>query len=142
VECIYSDPINAHHTTLLKRKYERLEEQTDDEHHLLELLRSASAADATRILGCLRSGDDTQSVVDFAHDLTLSRSTPSDTVLQDQSDGGTDLLVASGNAQLAATVDVLPPDARDAVTERHEQVGCISVAQIGDVSLPSFHTLL
>jgi hypothetical protein len=71
--CVYVEPTDVHHTTLLKRKYVRLEEQNDEEHRLLELLRSAGATDALRIVECLRAGDDTQSVIDFAHDLTPGR---------------------------------------------------------------------
>jgi len=124
---------------LLKRKYERLEEQSDDEHQLLELLRSAYATDAMQVLRCLRSGDDTQSVIDFARDLTLAGSAFSNTILQDQNDEDNSLLVASNNTISAAITDVLPPGARDPVAERYEQIGSASVSQIDYVSLlPSF----
>ena len=126
---------------MLKRKYERLEEQSDDEHQLLELLRFACATDAMRILGCLRSGDDTQSVVDFARDLALAGSASSNTLLQDPNDEDKSLLVASDNTISAAITDVLPPGARNPVAERYEQIDSASVSQIDYVSLPSFHTL-
>ena len=45
-----------------------LEERSDDNHHILELLRSSNDADAIRILGRLRAGDDVHSVIDFALD--------------------------------------------------------------------------
>ena len=127
---------------MLKRKYERLEEQSDDEHQLLELLRVACATDAMRILGCLRSGDDTQSVIDFARDLGLAGSAFSETILQDPNDEDKSLLVTSNTAISAAMTDVLPPGARDPVAERLEQTDSASVSQIDYVSLPSFHTLL
>ncbi|KAM0712560.1 hypothetical protein Q7P35_000006 [Cladosporium inversicolor] len=142
VDCIYSEPVDAHHTTLLKRKYDRLEEQSDDEHQLLELLRLACATDAMRILGCLRSGDDIQSVIDFARDLTLAGSAFSNTIVQDKNDEDKCLLVASGNTISAAITDVLPPGTRDPVAERYEQIDSVSVSQIDNVSLPSIDTLL
>ena len=107
---------------MLKRKYERLEEQSDDEHRLLELLRLACATDAMRILGCLRSGDDTQSVIDFARDLALAGSAFSNTILQDPNDEDKSLLVASNNTISAAITDVLRPGARGPGAERHEQI--------------------
>ena len=127
---------------MLKRKYERLEEQSDDEHQLLELLRLACATDAMRILGCLRSCDDTQSVIDFARDLALAGSASSNTILQDPNDEDKSLLVASDNTISAAITDVLPLGARDPVAERYEQIDSASVSQIDYVSLPSFRTLL
>ena len=113
---------------MLKRKYERLEEQSDDEHQVLELLRLACATDAMRILGCLRSGDDIQSVIDFARDLTLAGSAFSNTILQDQNDEDNSLLVASDNTISAAVTDVLPPGTRDPVAERYEQIDSASVS--------------
>jgi hypothetical protein len=102
----------------------------------------ACATDAMRILGCLRSGDDTQSVIDFARDLALAGSASSNTILQDPNDEDKSLLVASDNTISAAITDVLPLGARDPVAERYEQIDSASVSQIDYVSLPSFHTLL
>lgn len=90
----------------------------------------------------MRSGDDTQSVIDFARDVALAGSASSNTILQDPNDEDKSLLVASDNTISAAITDVLPPGARDPVAERYEQIDSASVSQIDYVSLPSFHTLL
>jgi hypothetical protein len=57
----------------MAHKYHSLLEQSEDEHQMLELLRSAPSVDAVRMLECLRSGDNIQSVIDFALDLKLVR---------------------------------------------------------------------
>ena len=139
---VYIDPIDGHHTTLLKRKYDRLEEQSKDEHQILRLTRSACEADSLQILGCLRAGDDTQSVIDFAHDLALSWGTLHDTNLQDQSGGNRGLLLTLYYTSSTATVNASPSNTGVPVTERSGKRLCASMTRVDNVSLPSVHTLL
>jgi len=135
----FIDPVAGHDTTLLQRKYDRLKEQSKDEHHILRLLRSAREANALQILGCSRAGNDTQSVIHFAHDLALSRGTLHD---KDQSSGNRGLLLAFEDTLSTVTVNASPPNTGVPVTERSGKRLCASMTRVDNVSLPSCHTLL
>jgi len=108
----------------------------------LELLRSACATDALRIVECLRAGDDAQSIIDFAHDLTLGGSALSGTILPDQSDEERDPVLPSGDTLSKVSAGARTTAARVSVTARAEQIEAVPPAQTGDASLPSFHILL
>lgn len=123
---------------MLKRKYERLEERSDGEHRLLELLRSACATDALRIVECLRAGDDVQSIIDFAHDLTLGGSALGGTILPDQSDEERDPVLPSGDTLSKVSAGARTTDARVSATARAEQVEAVPPAQTGDAKAAIF----
>jgi hypothetical protein len=144
--CIFSDTIDAHHTVLLQRRFSMLEERSDHEHQVLEFLRSSHHADAVRILGCIRAGDDAHSVADFALDLgsahVASRVMPSDTLPVDQSGAnGVTLPTPTGNL-LIATREMLPSESSLESLERLHQQEHVPVIDVRGISLPSFQTLL
>lgn len=144
--CAFSETVDAHHTVLLKRRFSMLEERSDHEHQVLEFLRSSHRADAVRILGCLRAGDDAHSVADFALDLrsahVASRAMSSDTLPVDQSSAnGVTLPTPNGNL-LIATQDMLSSESNVESLGRIHQQEQVPAADARGISLPSFQTLL
>lgn len=123
-----------------------LEERSDDEHHVLQLLRCSHHADAMRILGRLRAGDDAHSVADFAldltsTDLTAGRATPSGSSRIDQSSAnGVSVPSLDGTLPLA-TRDMLSFESNVESTGRMQQREQVSVSDAKEISLPSFQTL-
>lgn len=144
--CVFSETVDAHHTFLQKRRYSMLVERSDHEHQVLELLRTSHRTNAIRILERLRAGDDAHSVVDFAHDLTSARPASGETP------GGT-LRVDHGSADYSSAPivnDTSPSNSREMLSsepnleslEEAQQQEEVSVANVREISLPSFQTLL
>lgn len=124
-----------------------LEERCDDERRILELLRSSHRTDAVRILESLRAGDDAHSLVDFALDLTSAR------IANDTSTSGAlapDQISADG-VTFPILDDTLPtnasgypflPETNTEDSDRMRRREKIHVPDAGEISLPSFQTLV
>lgn len=122
-----------------------LEERSDDEHQVLELLKSSNHADAMRILGRLRAGDDAHSVVDFAlgsasAHLARGASSASTLPLGQSSAVGDEFSTPDSSTLDIVFPNILPYGANMGPLERMQQQDQALDACAG-VTLPSFQTL-
>ncbi|KAL1582040.1 hypothetical protein WHR41_09461 [Cladosporium halotolerans] len=144
--CVFSDTIDAHPTIILKRKYAILEQQSEDEHHVLELLRSSRRADAERILERLRAGDDTHSIVDFALQLasahSAGRETHSFALHRDQISAHDDTRSVPHGALREDTHNARVPEGNAGPYEDNLRREQASLGRIGEMMLPPFQTFL
>lgn len=69
VLCEYTSAPGLTPAAALKRKYEDLQVETADEHDLLGFLRTASEADAIKVLAYLRSSDNIQATLQQARNI-------------------------------------------------------------------------
>lgn len=124
-----------------------LEERCDDERRILELLRSSRRTDAVRILESLRAGDDAHSVVDFALDLASARianeTSPSGALTADQiSVDGVTFPILDDTLPTNASGFPFLPETNAEDYDRMRRREQTHVPDAGEISLPSFQTLL
>ena len=81
--CVYTSEPGVSPIASLKRKYEALQAESADEHDLLGFLRTASEADAIKVLAYLRSSDDIQSTLEQARNAQEAPKAPEASLGQD-----------------------------------------------------------